>query len=296
MPHIRKSLDFKVQFGSDLNEIDADTFVSSIMGISAAIHEINKEIQPDKKINIRIKSLPPGSFIVHLSIFQGYIDSLMQCVSDNHIPTVAQVIAIFAGILTIKKHLKGEKPKEVKEDTDVVNIENNEGSNIIIDKRTYNIYQHNPNIDSALTKTFDIIAKDEYVSDLNILDDNDHNMFSVGMADFESMALPYDIPSDEKHVRIEEAKLIIFKVVFQENFKWEFYHNGNRISAKLKDPSFYSVIDRGESFSKGDILHVELQTNQVFDKSVNTYVNKSYQINKVLKHIPRAKQENLWLK
>lgn len=293
MPNIRKSLDFKVQFGSDLNEIDANTFVSAIMGITAAINEINKEIQPDKKIDIKIKSLPPGSFVVLLTLVEGYIDALMQFLADNDTSTIAQIISTLAGILAIKKHLKGDKPADVNENNEVVNLQNSDGNTINVDKRTYNIYMKNPNIDSALTKTFDTIAKDDFVSDVDILDSNENSLFTASMADFDSMALPYDIPSDEKRIKTEEVELVIFKVVFQENFKWEFYYQGNRISAKLKDAEFHKTIDKGESFSKGDILVVELQINQVFEKSVNIYINKSYQINKVFKHIPRGRQDSL---
>ena len=51
---------------------------------------------------------------------------------------------------------------------------------------------------------------------------------------------------------------------------------GINISAKIADPSFYELIDKGEAFAKGDILEVELQINQKFDESVNTFVTKSY--------------------
>jgi hypothetical protein len=74
--------------------------------------------------------------------------------------------------------------------------------------------------------------------------------------------------------------------------KWEFYYRGNRIAAKIKDPDFQKTVDKGESFAKGDTLEVELQVTQKWDESVNTFINKSYQVNKIIRHILRDRQQN----
>ena len=47
-------------------------------------------------------------------------------------------------------------------------------------------------------------------------------------------------------------------------------------------------IDDGESFAKGDILISELEIEKVYDKTVDTFVNQSYQINEIKNHIPRG--------
>jgi small subunit ribosomal protein S13 len=48
-----------------------------------------------------------------------------------------------------------------------------------------------------------------------------------------------------------------------------------------------------ESLSKGDGLEVSLQITQRWDDSANTYVNKSYQVIKIARHIPRNEQGKL---
>jgi len=83
---------------------------------------------------------------------------------------------------------------------------------------------------------------------------------------------------------------------FNRNQKWEFYFEGNKISAKITDDTeFLKRIDSGEQFAKGDSLEVEIEIRQEFDKSVNTFVNKSYKINRVIRHIPRPPQSRLEL-
>jgi hypothetical protein len=60
MEKTRNSVDFKVEFDNDRNEIEADTLISALVGLSTAIQEINKEIQPEKKIEVKVKALPRG--------------------------------------------------------------------------------------------------------------------------------------------------------------------------------------------------------------------------------------------
>jgi hypothetical protein len=75
--------------------------------------------------------------------------------------------------------------------------------------------------------------------------------------------------------------------------KWDFYYRGNKISARINDPNFYELIDKGEAFAKGEILEVELQINQIFEESVNTFINKSYQINRIINHYKRDEQKKI---
>ena len=71
---------------------------------------------------------------------------------------------------------------------------------------------------------------------------------------------------------------------------------GNKISSKIKDDIFAERIDKGERFGKGDTLIVEMEVKQEFVESVNTYVNKSYQVIKINEHIERKPQGKLDLK
>ena len=84
--------------------------------------------------------------------------------------------------------------------------------------------------------------------------------------------------------------MIIVRLSFEDNLKWDFYYKGNKISAKIPDSNFYELIDKKEAFAKGDTLEVDLQIIQKFDESVNTLINKSYQINKIIRHLSRNEQ------
>ena len=111
--------------------------------------------------------------------------------------------------------------------------------------------------------------------------------------DFEAMSIKSDLINENKMFITEIASLHIFKVVFEENNVWEFYYKGNKIKAQISDKEFFDKINCGESFAKGDILKVELQINQIFDSNINTFINKSFQINRVINHEPKNKQQKL---
>jgi hypothetical protein len=62
----------------------------------------------------------------------------------------------------------------------------------------------------------------------------------------------------------------------------------------MRDKEFQSRVERGQAFSKGDILAATLVIHQKLDPTLNTYVNKSYDIVMVSAHIPRSEQPKLW--
>lgn len=293
MNKITTDAEFKIKLEGDLSEVDADTLISSLIGISTAIQEINKELCPEKKIKVKIKALDKGSFLIHLKLIESYITTLIQNLTTTHISITCQIICTLAAILTIKKHLKGKDPKLAKNEGDNISLENLDGNIIEIDKRTYNIYINNVMIDNSLSKSFSTLTNDESITDFEIIDSKDETIFKASHEEFENISTPCMV-AKEKEIILKKTEILkIFKIVFQENFKWEFYWQGNRITAKIKDKEFYNLVNSGESFSKGDTLRVELHVHQIFDESVDTYINKSYEINKVLEHIPRPKQMKL---
>jgi len=94
---------------------------------------------------------------------------------------------------------------------------------------------------------------------------------------------------------IQQSGFLIFKIVFDDKSKWDFIYRGNKINAKILDDMFYDKVDKGEKFSKGDSLEVDLEITQYFEESVNVFLNRSYTITKVHQHRPREKQLNLKL-
>jgi len=196
-------------------------------------------------------------------------------------------------VIGVKKFLKGEKPKSIKESKEGMTIENKNGDVYNVKCSVFNVYQ-NKVVQEALSKNFESINEDGAITGFEILDEKENILESVEKDDFKIMSeMPEEVERGDKQV-LEIGKLHIIRASFDGSLKWDFLYLGNKISAKVNDRDFYELIDKGQSFAKGDILDVELQVTQRFDETINAYYNNSYQVVKINEHIPRAKQMSIF--
>jgi hypothetical protein len=290
----KRRIEFIVQFNGQLTQIDANTFINSLLNTTSIIQAINKELDPSKKIEVKVNTLDErGSFPVSLEIVENAIISLL---SNEGINYVKNILEAFVAIFLIKQFLKGKKAKTTEEQEDNIKIENESGEVRIFNKNVFNIYIHNLVINEAVNKNFETLESEPAIEGFEIKDDKGQELFVAKKEYFPIMRSKNEmLHQEDLRIINKDVTLHVFKVVFDEKYKWEFYYKGNKISAQIQDKTFFEGIDKGESFSKGDVLNVEMQIEQIFDKTVNTYVNKSYQILTVKNHIPRDIQQSLEL-
>lgn len=95
-------------------------------------------------------------------------------------------------------------------------------------------------------------------------------------------------PEQKKQIIIKrDQELYIFKVVFKEGHKWEFFYQNNRIYASVNDRNYAEKAIKGEiAFRSGDRIIVDIKIIQVFNDAANIFVNDEYHIMEVKKHIP----------
>ncbi|RZJ46699.1 MAG: hypothetical protein EOO44_22630, partial [Flavobacterium sp.] len=105
-----KPNDFKIKFGMHSHEIDVNVLISSLMYTSNLIQEINKELDTDKKIDVKIKALEKGSFEIHIELVESILKSMF---SSESISYADSIIGVLGGLYNFASFLKGNKPKEV---------------------------------------------------------------------------------------------------------------------------------------------------------------------------------------
>lgn len=284
--------DFKIKFDGQQHQVDANTLISSLIHTTTVVQEVNNFLNSGKKIEIKVKALEKGSFLVHIELVETALQSLKNLLTKDNIEVAAAIIGTVVGLIEIKKVLKGKKPKEVKPEGDRTKITNENGDILIIENATFNIYENNTKVKDALSQNFDVINNDPAITGFELTDKNEVPIIRVEKDEFADMALKSDYFLEGERQLIEASTINIVRLSFEENLKWDFYYRGIKISAKIADPIFYELINKGEAFAKGDTLEVELQMNQKFDDSVNTYVTKSYQVNKIIRHISRNEQQS----
>lgn len=282
---------FKLKFDGQLHQIDANVLINSLIHTTAIIQEVNRYLDTGKKIEIKVKALEKGSFLVHIELLESALDSIKSLFTKQNVELAAVIVTILVGLIEVKKFLKGKKPKSVESKEERTKIINENGDVLIIENATFNIYENSPIVKDALSQNFDALNNDPSITGFEITDKNEKPIIRVEKVEFSDLSLKSEEISNDERIIKEAATLNIVRLSFEESLKWEFYHKGNKVSAKIKDPNFYELINKGESFAKGDILEVELQINQKWDESVNTFVNKSYQINKIVRHILRDEQQ-----
>jgi len=293
-----KMEELKIKFGGDTHEIEANTYINSLLHFTNIVQEVNKGISKDKKIEVKIRANVAGSFIVDLMIMPSdIIDGVKQIFSSEHITYASELIKTVSEVYKVAKHLFGKKPKNITNDKDEsIRIENFEGTVQVFDFRGANIYLNNPNIKEAIAQEFETLESDKNVTSFELLNKNEEPLIEINQKEFYDLSSSGSTEELTKNERIEtvsNANLNISSLDWEFKKKWDFYYLGNKISAKVTDSTFGERIDKGERFGKGDTLNAEMEITQKFDESVNSYVNKSYTITKILKHIERPTQSKL---
>lgn len=285
--------DFKIKFDGEKHQIDANLLVNNLIHTTTIIQELNRNLDSGKRIEIKIKALEKGSFLIHIDLLETVLDGLKNLLTRENVETAGAIIGAFVGLIELKKFLKGKDPASKEKSGNKVKIENENGDVFYVENFVQNIYQTNTIVKDALSQSFETLENDNSITGYEITDKNENPLVRVERQEFEYMSLKSDQILDGERITTIAATLNIIRISFEGNLNSDFYYKGNKVSVKIKDPEFYKLIDKGEAFAKGDTLEVELEVKQTFDKSVNTYVNKGYKVNRIISHIKRNEQSRL---
>lgn len=284
--------DFKIKFDGRKHQIDANILINNLIHTTTIIQEINRNLDSGKKIEINVKALEKGSFLIHIGLDETFIENLKNLLTKENLEAASKIITAFVSIIKLKKFLKGKEPGKIENTGEKVKIQNEQGQVMYVENFIQNIYQ-NPVINDALTQSFETLENDDSITGYEVTDKNEKPLVRVERDEFETLAIRSDEILDGDKIIKVNVTINILRISFEEKLKSDFYYKGHKISSKINDSEFYKRINNGEKFSKGDILEVELEIRQVFDKSVNTFINKNYKISKIINHKPRDEQSSL---
>ncbi len=282
----------RMKFDGQLHQVDSNTFISSLIGLTEVIKQVNSELNPGTVVNIKINALEKGSFIAEIATAILVTAPALPQILD----TTCNTFDVVKGIYQLRKFLKGGKPEAVTTEGNKIVIKDNHGNITITDSVTYNIYESNPTIHKAITGQFVALQEDPSVEGFHLLDKENKEIFSAEKTDFNDLAVLKDAISQDRKIEQVVAELTISKLIFEnsQTRKWEFYYKGIKISANIIDNDFFKRIDGGEAFAKGDRLRVELTIQKTLDKSVNVYAIESYTVTKILEHVSRPEEPSLF--
>ncbi|MBC7391678.1 MAG: hypothetical protein H7329_20960 [Opitutaceae bacterium] len=289
--------EMKIKFGGDTHQVEANTFLNTLLPFVTLVQEVSKELDPSKRVEIKINAEPkPGSFIIDLIIETSIaVDAVKHLFTKETLGFAADVVGVVGGIYGLAHFLKGKKPQTIETTDNSVKIVNESGKVTYIDNRVFQIYSNNKAVQHSITQSFEALSNDASVTSFELQDKNEKTITEIPKEDFGQIAnIEDEIIAPNERVEPTFAFLNIVSMDWELKKKWDFYFQGNKISAKITDNTFREAIDKGEQFSKGDSLEVKMDIKQVFDESVDTFVNRSYLITKIIKHHPRGEQKKLF--
>ncbi len=277
--------EFVLHFGGRPNEVDAYTFSNSIVALSEALQEINRQVYPEFGVQIFIEGVGPGSFRAKLKTATKSLGGLFK----RHSPSL--LVNILAAII-YTRYIAGYV--EVPTETKIIITEDSvifEGGHdkIIVSKNVWDQKERlrdKAAVERQVARAFAAMENDPSITNFGLsahLDDAE----PVGVVPrerFAVLAAPADEkPADGRRYRDEQTTLTVLKAIFQQTpRKWEFVWQGVRISAPIRDQEFFEKLAAREIwFAQGDTLEVLLRVHQTLDDLNNVYINQSYEILKV---------------
>lgn len=290
--------DFTIEFSGESKEVDLNVLLTSLLNFGAAIQEIQSSVAPEAKVDVKVKPFGEGSFLIFLALHAPDIfNATAHLFSRENVSLVENILSIFSNTLNLKNFLKGKPPKETKQSDDgqQIIIENNEGNTFQIKTEVFNLYVNNPKIDGLYTKAFTAIEKEDNIEGFKIKDSNKKELSLIPKESFDEMAMPLEnVAGDTRDVIKEGVYVQATRLSFEEGNVWGFVYDGNKVTAKITDDSFYKRIDANERFAKGDTFKVNLKVTQKFDPNFQAYLNKSFEITDVLEHTQAPVQGKLF--
>lgn len=291
---VKQSIVYTFQYDTDQESIDLNAMLASQYGLLTAMSEIKNYVAKDAKLSIRVKPMEKGSvpfeFLADLIWYENLFNNAVNAVNYAY-----SIITLLTGILVLKGHLSGKKAQNIEINGDIIVVTNSENITINVSRQVYEISKSNSIIDTALTKSFEAIEKDESISGVKMIDSNKNVIYKAGRNTITSLSkTSEEFTSTSTTEVISKEPLSVVKIVFEPGYKWQFYFRGHKISADIKDDTYMEKINKGQRFSKGDTIIADLEIHKEFDESVNAYLNKSYTVTKVHSHTPRSTQSRMF--
>lgn len=296
LPTIENMSSFRIKFRGDTSSIDANTLALSLLHTTSLLEIINKQMKGDK-IQIKVKALEKGSFIIDVDLIQTFIDAIRVIVTRDNISTTADLIFYWLAFIETKKWIASRKVKPTitrAEDGDVTLIRE-EGNELILHPTLHELY-YNPQADNASKAIFETLRYDNDIAGMDVLVGGSNKpSLQVDREEFEDLSKNFLELITEERTTMERIHVTILRPSFEKKLNWDVSIAGEKVSLRIEDADFLKTLP-DSYFKVGDVLDAEVHTTLVYDDSLKNYRAKSHKIVKVYKHLHASDQGKLELR
>lgn len=278
--HNESETDFSLCFGGE-KEIEVNTLINTLEHTVELINWIINKENKSAYTKISIKGTKEGSFVVDLSTLIGAIPTLF---TAQNINLAKNCVDTMCGMINLKKHLKGEKPKKIEKTLEGVKVENKDCEEVIVNNYTLNFY--NKDSDKIISKIFSSCNRDSFS-----VKEDEKTKVLVSKEEFDNMTREIELLSEEQILKNTViAELQIRKPDLTGNTQWEFIYNSN-IKATIQDEIFLNKVHRGEiSVNARSRIKANLYI-ETFLNEKSEVIKTNYIITEVLEIINNAYEQ-----
>lgn len=276
-------------FDTSKTTINAYTLASILVSISDAAKAANSSINAGHNIEIIVEALGEGSFKAKISAVY---------TASKNIFSSQLVAGVVIGLLSnyiYERVFSIDDSIKIEINTDEVII-NKGDEKIVVPRKVYDATREaekNPKFVQSIERTFQAIEKDSDIKGFGFSKTMESGKPKI-ILPREAIILVSGEVELAEGVRVipETVELQILKAILERGKrKWEFMWRGIKISAPITSQVFYNeFFNRDIAIAPGDSLEVKLLIKQIRDEDTGIYINKSYEVTEVYRHIPRLKQ------
>jgi len=272
--------------------INAYTLASTLVSIADAAKAANSAVNAGHDIEIIVEALGEGSFKAKISAVY---------TTSKNIFSSQLVAGVIIGLLSsyiYERTFALDDSIKIEINTDEVIINRGE-EKIIVPRNVYDATREaekNPKFVQAIERTFQAIEKDSDIKGVGFVESMEAGKPEI-IISRESIILASGETEDLDAIRVipETVELQILKAILERGKrKWEFMWRGIKISAPITSQDFYNqFFSHDITIAPGDTLEVKLDIKQKRNEDTGIYVNTSYEVAEVYRHIPRLKQASI---
>ena len=272
------------------HEIDTVLLIKIINDIAELTKIAAKAENPEAYLKLKVTTLRDGSFEIVFSAICNLGESLFDTAVSVS-PLALNVVETVKGFFSIKKLLKGSKPRKISDlDDGRILVENTEGDKIEVNKASGNIIK-DVKIDQLIVNMSNYSQEHNPSGGYTFSDDKGDLYCSVNDVKEMQQNLPIETSSTCRRWTLKTS-LLIRKPDILGRSQWGFKYNGKSIDARIVDDDFIEYVQNGVQIRAGDYIDVSLEIYVDLDEVGNLIDgSEKYTVQKVYGGIKHKESE-----
>lgn len=286
----------------DDGTMDVSILGPALMALGTLVNETNKTINNDNsQIAVKVNAdFQKGSFEIQLDVIRTITEQLQSLF--NNPTSVGDMLSILGlggaiqsivGIPSVIDFIKWVKKRKI----DKITKHGNGMCSVSIGDETANVNIIIINLYQSVVvreSLNDMISpvRREGINAFEVRNKQGNAIQSINKE--ESVGFEFSVADNTPEENISVQTYVQWVRILTVNFedlKWRFQSGDNKYYAKIEDEDFLKDVENGLSFTKGDMLQIELEQTQTVKPDSN--IKNEYRVLKVLKVQKRAKQIEL---